>query len=290
LRRLISPLVLIPGVCGFDEECQDIRKSGAGTNDEQCPTGATRPEVFGRLGDHRPTVAGDQHTPGMLGPGAEIGVGRRERSVGRVADPDRIGEVEGLGVVMEGRTSDVAAQMVVEKVANSHGSRLAERSARGRSFGDAIAVPERGRAGLRCRLLPLESGPVFRDVGVYLGPMRFAKGDDAPEQLRLRRWELVVNLVRGVSALVAVHDGIKADPVARQHDLAIGPSTQEVGEIRRHPPLFELHRSQGMIPPRIGLARIALGPTVDGPEATRTGIDQSRRETIDRPWTIVSAL
>ncbi len=97
--------------------CRDIRKSGATPDNEESGRAATRSETCGQLGDHRPPVARNQHTPRTLGPFGDVGVDRGERQVNVVADADHIDRVGGMAIVIDNGYPEVAAKMFVEKVA-----------------------------------------------------------------------------------------------------------------------------------------------------------------------------
>jgi hypothetical protein len=80
-------------------------------------------KVRGKLGAHRPPVTRDQHTPGVLGPAKDVGVGRGELKIGKVADPGDIDRRRGTRVMAQDRSPEIAAEMLVEQIAEGHGSR-----------------------------------------------------------------------------------------------------------------------------------------------------------------------
>jgi hypothetical protein len=192
--------------------------------------------VRDKLGDHRPPITRDQHTPGVLGPAKDVGVGRGKLKIGKVADPDHIDRRRGTGIMVKDRSPEITAEMLVEKIAEGHGSQLGRGSVWSCLLSHQAADSESGRAGLGSSLLAIEIGPVLRDVGIHLGLMALIESDRASDQVRLQRWQLVADQLGGESPLVELDHRVETDPVARQDNLAFGPYCQEIGPIHGHPP------------------------------------------------------
>ena len=107
-----------------------------------------------------------------------------ERKVGRVANPRSIDPQRSTKVVVTDRMPKrFSAKVVVKNEGDGHRSGFRLRFP-GLSLRDQTADPQRGRAGLIGRVLPVELGLIVSHIGAHLGVVLFSEVQNLGNQLR----------------------------------------------------------------------------------------------------------